>query len=301
MNEHFQRTLSAWAEGDLPSALAHVRQAAEQEPQHLVYTEALIYLNRVSTQGRQNVYVSPQGFSAFIRGGGNVGLYRETSAALKQVYAMFGPLTLLDIGVGDGLALLPALTENVRQLDLLEPSAALLAQTQTTLMGWDVVTRAHNATLQAFVAAPDQQNRHWDLAQATFSLQSLPPQDRPTLLRWLCQHVDRMLMVEFDAPTYAGSADPADFLSPRRIDYVVARYLRGLAEYANDNTEDESVRQGFLMPVFFGYFDRSAHRTNWEVPAQDWGRLLREAGFGRVDIRPVFDYWWAPACLIDAL
>ncbi len=297
MNDHFLRALTAWAAEDVAAAATHARLASAQEPQHSVYAEALTYLNRIVAQGRQNVYVSPQGFTAFIRGGGNIGLYRATSAALKSIYEGLGAIALLDIGVGDGLALLPALTDNVRQVDLLEPSAALLSHTSAMLAQRGVPAQAHNTPVQQFIAQPEQQARHWDLAQATFSLQSVPPSERVALLCWLRQHVGRLLMVEFDVPVFMGSADPADFLSPQRIDYVVAHYLRGLAEYQ----PSEDVAQGFLMPVFFGYFDRTASRTNWEVPTQAWAALLREAGFGRVGVRPIFDYWWAPAQLIDAL
>lgn len=301
MNEHFLYALHAWAAGDIALAAQHTHQAAEQEPQHLVYAEAQLYLARVLAQGRQSVYVSPEGFSAFIRAGGNVGLYRETSAALRQMYTELGPaVALLDIGVGDGLALLPALTDNIRHIDLLEPSATLLAQTAAAVSQRGAIAQTHNITLETFVGQPDQQARHWDLAQATFSLQSTPPNERPALLRWLHQHVDRLLMVEFDVPNYVGGADPDDFLARRRVEYVVEHYLRGLAEYNHGTEEDRVVAQGFLMPVLFGYFDRSANRTNWEHPIQEWASLLQRAGFTAVAIRPVFDYWWAPARLLDA-
>ena len=296
-NPHFIQAVQAWADGDVEQAARETSRAFEQEPDHLVYAEAAAYLGRVRHAGRQNVYVSPRGFRAFIRGGGNIHLYQETSAALMRIYAAQGPIALLDIGVGDGLALLPALTENIRQLDLIEPSAELLAQTSEALTRRGLPQRAYNSTLQQFVAG---QAGQWMIAQATYSFQSIPPADRPAMLRWLRAHVQRLLIVEFDVPAYASGADPQDFLSSQRIDYVVSRYRRGLAEYANRADEDSHVAQGFLLPVFFGYFDRSANRTNWEQPVQDWVALLRDAGFSRVEHRPVFDYWWAEANLIDA-
>lgn len=298
-NPRFVQALQAWANEDVGLAAHEANRAFAQEPNHLVYGEAAAYLDRVLQQGKANVYVSPRGFRAFIRGGGNIHLYEQTSAALKQVYEPAGPLALLDIGVGDGLALLPALTENIRQIDLVEPSAELLAQTEAALQQRGVPHRAFNLTLQQFAAQPNTQ-RAWDIAQATFSFQSVPPAERPAALHWLRERTKRMLIVEFDAPSYVGAAQPEDFLSQQRIDYVVTHYQRGLAEYDNRADDDSSVAQGFLMPVFFGYFDRTANRTNWEIPTQGWADLLREAGFADIDIRPIFDYWWAPARLIDA-
>jgi len=298
-NPRFVQALEAWANEDFELAAREANRAFEQEPDHLVYGEAAAYLDRVLLKGRANVYVSPRGFRAFIRGGGNIHLYEETSAALKGIYESMGPLALLDIGVGDGLALLPALTENIRQIDLVEPSAELLAQTEAALQRRGAPHRTFNLTLQQF------EGQHaglgpWDIAQATFSFQSVPPTERLAALGWLRERTTRMLIVEFDAPSYVGASQPEDFLSPQRIDYVVTHYQRGLAEYDNRADDDSSVAQGFLMPVFFGYFDRSANRTNWEIPAQGWADLLREAGFAQIDIRPIFDYWWAPARLIDA-
>lgn len=302
-NARFVQAVEAWANEDFERAAREANHAFEQEPDHLVYGEAAAYLDRVLQKGRENVYVSPRGFRAFIRGGGNIHLYEATSAALKQVYESAGPLALLDIGVGDGLALLPALSENIRQIDLVEPSAELLAQTEAALEKRGVPHRAFNLTLQQFEAQPAGQSQgqgQWDIAQATFSFQSVPPAERLAALRWLRERTKRMLIVEFDAPSYVGAAQPEDFLSPQRIDYVVTHYQRGLAEYDNRADDDSSVAQGFLMPVFFGYFDRSANRTNWEIPTQGWADLLREAGFAQLDIRPIFDYWWAPARLIGA-
>ncbi len=297
-NQHFLQAIRAWANDDIPTAARLASRAFEREPEHLVYAEAALYLDRVLQEGRQNVYVSPKGFRAFIRSGGNVSIYRETSAALKQVYEQHGPISLLDIGVGDGLALLPALTDNIRQIDLIEPSTALLDQTSAALAKRGVPHRGHNGTLQQFVA--QHGDAYWDLAEATFSLQSIPPDERSVLLHWLRTHVDRLIMVEFDVPTFASGADPTDFLSLQRIDYVTTRYLRGLTEYHNQTKDDSVVAQGFLMPVFFGYFDRSANRTNWEIPIPDWVKLLHAAGFTQIEARPIFDYWWAPACMIDA-
>jgi hypothetical protein len=84
---------------------------------------------------------------------------------------------------------------------------------------------------------------------------------------------------------------------PARVAFMVDRYERGLAEYLDDGG---LVAQGFLMPVFFGAFDRSAARTNYEQPIAAWEADLRAAGFSQVARRPLYDYWWATAYLVDA-
>jgi hypothetical protein len=85
--------------------------------------------------------------------------------------------------------------------------------------------------------------------------------------------------------------------APERAEYVVAHYEQGLAEYAGDGG---LVAQSFLMPVLFGYFDQTAARTNYEQPIAEWVSQLRTAGFANTTTEPIYDYWWAPAYLIDA-
>jgi hypothetical protein len=279
--------IHAFHASDYAAAATYASRAAAAAPTSLTAAAAAAYLARVAAGGPASVYVTGEAFSAFIRGGGNVPLYEHTSAALRAVYAEYDQLSLLDIGVGDGLALLPALTPAVGTLDLVEPSAALLAHTCAALDARGVAYAAHNTTIQAFAA---QSTERWDLAQATFSLQSLPPDERAATLRWLCDHTDRLLLVEFDVPPIAAPLDPA------WIAYVVERYELGLAEYA---AAGDLVAQGFLMPVMFGYFDRGAARTNYEQPIAAWLDDLRAAGFRTVVQRPVYAYWWASAVLVD--
>ncbi len=201
------------------------------------------------------MYVDGKAFAAFIRGGGNVGLYAAASNALRAVYGSYPALRLLDIGVGDGLALLPALADNLAHLDLIEPSAAMLERTTSALDARGIPYHAANTTLQDFMQTPTDQQ--WDIIQATWSLQSIPPAERPAALGWMAAHADRVLIAEFDVPNFP------EMFAPERVHYVLGRYERGLAEYDGDGGQ---VAQGFLMPVMFGYFDRGAARTNWEGP-----------------------------------
>ena len=288
---HFYLALLAFGADDFPQATRRAQTAAALQPSSRVFAQAAHYLRRVQKQGKANVYVDVDAFAAFIRGGGNVALYAAASAALRERYTGYKALRLLDIGVGDGLALLPALLDNVAQLTLVEPSEQMLRRTTLALAERGMVAEAHNTTIQAFIAGAVGQKRHWDIIQATWSLQSIPPEDRPSVLGWMRNHGQRALIVEFDVPTFSA------MFAPARVRYTVERYERGLAEYEHDA---DLVAQGFLMPVMFGYFDRSAARTNWEEPIRDWVNALREAGFSRVSAHKLYAYFWADAYLLDA-
>lgn len=287
----FYLALIAFAEGEPGRAARWATAAAERQPESRVYTQAAAYLARVVGAGTARVYDDGTAFAAFIRGGGNVGLYAAVSAALRAVYSEYAALRLLDIGVGDGLALLPALTPAVTGLDLVEPSAAMLAATRAALQARGIAHQAHPQTLDEFMASADSQRGQWDVIQATWSLQSIPPDERPAIFRWLRAHGARVLIAEFDVPAFAA------LLSPERVRYFAARYERGLAEYDGDGG---LVAQGFLLPVFFGAFDRTAARTNWEGPIQGWSDDLRAAGFAQVNARTLYPYFWADAVLLDA-
>ena len=288
--EHFYAALLAYAARDAAAATRHARAAAQATPESLVYRHAAAYLERTGGAAA-SVYDSAAAFRAFIRDGGNIPLYVATSQALREIYADYSALRLLDVGVGDGMALLPALGPNVAALDLVEPSVALLEQTVAALEGRQPPARAFRGTLQEFARVIRPRER-WDIAQATFSIQSIPPHERAVGLRWLRGAAERLLVVEFDAP-----AACADALAPACVADVAARYERGLAEYER---QGDLVAQGFLMPVLLGYFDPTAARTNYEQPIGAWEADLREAGFTSVRATPLYDYWWATAYLIDA-
>ncbi|GAB4208608.1 MAG: class I SAM-dependent methyltransferase [Roseiflexaceae bacterium] len=286
----FYAALLAYAAQDRAGALRAAREAARRDPSSLVFRYAAAYLERAGGQTTA-VYDSAAAFGAFIRGGGNVPLYAALSDTLRAIYRDYEQLRLLDIGVGDGLALLPALPAAPTTLDLVEPSAALLEHTVAALAARGVEPRVFAGTLQAFarVVRPRQP---WHIAQATFSLQSIIPTERPALLRWLRARTERLLLAEFDPP--AACADPLD---PVCAAHVIARYEQGLAEYEQGG---DLVAQGFLMPVMLGYVDPTAARTNYEQPIAGWQSDLLAAGFSQVRAIPLHDYWWASAYLLDA-
>lgn len=290
--DDFRRALIAYGERDFDRARLLAHQAAQSDPANVVYSAAVDYLSHLMRAGQSHVYVAPEAFGAFIRGGGNVPLYTRTSAALRRVYETYASLALLDIGVGDGLALLPALTPNISRLDVLDPSRAMLDRTSAALSERGVAYRAIHMTVQQFLHAGAGR---YDIAQATFAMQALPPGERSAVLAGLRALIERLLIVEFDVPDFAAAHE--ELAAPARVRYFVARYRRGLAEYAGDGG---LVAQGFLMPVFFGAFDPGEARLNWEMPVAGWVRAVREAGFTDVRIEPIYDYWWGTAYLINA-
>ncbi len=289
----FYRAILAFSENDFTKAAAAANFAADHDPENPVYVQSAEYLRRVVEGGKSGVYVEGEAFAAFVRGGGNVNLYEAASNALRLAYGNYEMLSLLDVGVGDGMALLPALTKNIVQLDLIEPSEAMLAQTTNQLDAWKVPYRAHHGTIQEFMEIGKETgySTAWDVIQATWSLQSLPPETRQSVLEWMRRHGKRLLVAEFDVPHFPNQ------YGPERVRHILDRYQRGLAEYVDDGGY---VAQGFLIPVMFGYFDRTGDRTNHEGPIQEWIDGLHAAGFKRVEKRLLYEYWWADSYLLDA-
>jgi hypothetical protein len=167
----------------------------------------------------------------------------------------------------------------------------MLARTTVALDQRGISYHAANTTIQAFMDSETGQDGSWDIIQATWSLQSVPPEERGPIFAWCRAHGERLMIAEFDVPDFSATFDP------ERVRYIVMRYERGLLEYLDD---EGLVAQGFLMPVMFGYFDRGAARTNWEGPIQGWVDDLRAAGFEDVRTRKLLDYFWADAYLIGA-
>lgn len=233
--------------------------------------------------GDGHVYDQPAAFTAFIRGGGNVGLYEAVSGALASLYARHEIASLLDIGCGDGKAVVPAVAGRDVAVTLVEPSRALLDAAAARLPG----AAAHHTDAASFVSTL---TGRFDLAESTFALHALPHEERSAVLTRLCGHVSRLAIAEFDVPDHpVGSADHLRFLADT--------YEQGLAEYGTDR---DLVAQGFLMPVLTGQLAPGAHRSTWEQPATAWAAQLAECGYTEVRIEPLYDYWSAPAFLLTA-
>ncbi|GLY15398.1 hypothetical protein Kisp01_24130 [Kineosporia sp. NBRC 101677] len=253
-------------------------------------------LTRYLESGAQGgVYATPAGFEAFISGGGNLPLYEKTSAALAGLYEQHRPDSLVDIGCGNGRALLPALQQSSHRparLDLVEPSAALLEQVLPQVPA-AVEVHTHPSSLQAALADLPQGVR-WSLAESTFALHTLPPDERSEALARLRTRVGRLAIVEFDVPDEVPGG-------PEQLARLARTYEQGLAEYAHDAEQFDLVAQGFLMPVLVGQLSPGAPRVTWEQSSGRWQEQVSAAGFRDVQVRALYDYWSAPAFLLTGV
>lgn len=271
--------LAAGREGDAIAALKGAREGSFM---------ARALLRSLTEKQEANAYDAPLAFEAFIRGGGNVALYGAVSGALSRAYDLYRPERLIDIGAGDGMALLPALAATAhppRQVDVVEPNVAMF----TKLAAGFSLHAGYNQGLESFVAGLGADD-HWELAQATFALQSIPPDARKPALRTLTSHVDRLVIVEFDVPAFPDKSVALYESLARR--YELAAHEQG--EHA------ELVASGFLAPMLLGQL-RAQSPSNWEQPAIAWVNELLASGFRTVDVEHVHDYSWAPAVLITAV
>ncbi len=282
--------LMAIGRSDRATAVSLVDQASAAYPDALLPGELGRYL-RSAASGE--VYVDPLGFEQFIGGGNNPELYRLTIAILADRHAVNRPASAVDLGCGDGRVTASVFADGIHQVDLVEPSDALLSSAVTAVRSalgssGQAEVQGHNTTATSFFAGLDARRR-WDSVQSTFAMHTLLPVDRASVLRSIASHADRFLMVDFDVPDFADrSVDHAR--------YAAERYEVGLHEYPGNDV----VSQCFLMPVLVGQFDPTQTRHTFEQPADEWTRLASEAGFTDVRITPVFDYWWAPAFLLEA-
>ncbi len=242
-------------------------------------------------QGSADVYASPEGFAAFIAAGSNLPLYQQTSADLAEALRRHRALPVLDLGTGDGRALLPALREVSARVLAVEPSAALANDLRTAVAKAGLAVEVVEATAQSLIGHTNWRSARFGLCVATFALQSLPRPDRAQVLGWLRDHCRSVALAEFNAPDL--TAPISDGIARD----IIARYRQGVAEYAAD---PEPTVSGFLMPVLFGYFAAGRERTNWEQPLAGWTADLRAAGFRRVRTRSLYPYWWAEAFWIEA-
>lgn len=236
--------------------------------------------------GSRNAYDAPHAFQVFIRGGGNPALYSATSSALASLYEQQAVKSLLDIGTGDGMALLPALARASvapARVDVVEPAAGLLETLKPKLPPG----KAWPLTLQAFLSkiAPGD---FWDLAQSSFALQSIPPMERLDSLRQLRGHVARIAIVEFDVPLHNNETE--------QVASMAQRYERAAQEYGE---EAPLVAGGFLAPMLLGQL-RATAPSNFEKPVSAWCEELESAGFRVRSSVHLFDYSWAPAWLMIA-
>ena len=275
--------------GDALAALAagkddEARRALSRTVDDSIMGQALSLA--LGNRSQANAYDAPSAFEAFIRSGGNIALYRAVSSTLARLYDHHRPHRILDIGTGDGMALVPAVAEAThapREIDIVEPSEQMFAKVAGSLP----IHAGYNQRFEVF-AEGIAQEAHWDMAQSSFALQSIPPVARIDALRKLARHVDRLIVIEFDVPDLSpGSRDLHESLA--------ARYERTAME---QEEHVDLVVSGFLVPMLLGQL-RATTPSNWEQPASAWLDELTLAGFRTVKVEHVHEYSWAPAvCLV---
>lgn len=247
---------------------------------------AAAILDNLAEQGERNAYDAPLAFEIFIRAGGNPSLYASVCTALARLYEQFSTRRLLDIGAGDGMALLPALNATSHRpyaVEVVEPSGELLARLRPYL----AADASHQQTLQAFVDSLAA-GQHWDVAQATFSLQSIPSVERLDALQRLRSHVTRLVVVEFDVPVFDDARD--------RHASLARRYEQAAREYGE---QAPLVAGGFLAPMLLGQLQATTP-SNFEQPIAAWRDEITRAGYRIASATHLHDYSWAPAWIIVA-
>lgn len=275
------------------------------DPLRHLFSRMVVFAEERAVHGdHAGVYeVGVDAFELFIRTGGNVGLYKSIGAALAGNWADFRNWSILDIGTGTGLGLLPAIEQTPAfrrpvSLDLLEPSESMLQLTLAALQaryGSAAVCRPHITTLQQFIQSIGQPPEVWTVCQSTFALHNLPRPKRREAFQWLASRCKRMMLVEFDVPLAMSRESGADLLAPSRVALALQRFSKGVAEYMGE--DDTRVIDGFLIPILLGYFSSSRSST-FEQPIDLWVSDLEEAGFTSVRKVMLFPYWSADAYLV---
>ena len=276
--------LDQLANGQWQAATTAACLAATEQPDSRLADALQRFLAEMAAPG---VYDEPRAFEAFISHGGNVALYERTIEALLAVHEEAQPRTVLDIGCGDGRVTAGVLRATTTRVDLVEPSAPLLARAVATIDRPGVEVAPHQRDATSFFADMDEATS-WDLVQSTFALHATNPAERPGLLRALAPRTPLLVIVEFDIPAFADR-------SPAHLAYLADRYERGVREY-RDHPE---VISGFLMPVLVGQLDPTAPRYTYEQPADAWARLAEGAGFS-TETQRIAEYWWGDAVMITA-
>src|SRR5262249_15586262 len=147
-DEAVVRALRLLASGEPGQALRALKAPGRAEGEGRLRAALREYL-QAAGDGRG--YEDPAAFQAFISGGGNVALYRATSTTLAAEYAAGSIATVLDVGCGDGRAVVPAAASRgpgAPELDLVEPSAALLGAAEEHARAAGLRFTSHHSTLQ---------------------------------------------------------------------------------------------------------------------------------------------------------
>jgi hypothetical protein len=298
-DQAFYQTICHYAQGDLDAAVATACSIADRGE---LYAQAAHWLGKVAQGDPSRAYLDADAFAAFIRGGGNLAMYRALDRMVAAAWDEHRPATILDIGTGDGRVIAGALDcthlQPLPAFELVEPARNLLPKALERLCQRTPAprVRSFNSSIQAYMdQAPP--TAAWDVCQATWSLQNLSATERGPLFRWLSQRCKIVLLAEFDVQT-----ESLPLLSPERVRLIHDKYVAGLAEYTGHTQPalEEQVKQGFLMPIMFGYFRSGAGRSTCEQAIAEWSAEFEAAGFRNVQRQLIYNYWWADAYLLTA-
>ena len=303
-NDTFYELIRQYAAGDLDSAAASAASIAGQGE---LYAQAARWLARTAQDGPIGAYLDAKAFQAFVDSDSNRAMYARLESMVAAAWDERRPARILDIGPGDGRVILGALRragQSGRRLrpapafDLVEPAANLLSKALEGLgrHAPGVRVQGFNDAVQKFVERAPA-NAAWDVCQATWSLQNLAPGERAPLFRWLRGRCRCLLVAEFDVHSEA-----YPLLSSERVRLIHDRYVAGLTEVTGrmDRGLEERIKQGFLMPILFGYFRTDARRSTYEQTIQDWMAEIEAAGFAGARRELIYPYWWADAYLVTA-
>ncbi|WP_244667735.1 hypothetical protein [Xanthomonas sp. D-99] len=157
-NTHLANALAALGARDDAGSSRYLERAVQQGS---IMGRAII--EALEHGSSRNAYDEPRAFEVFIRGGGNLALYDAVSAELANLYDALRPSTLLDIGAGDGMALVPAIEASGHvpdQMDVVEPNEMLLGKLIASLP----LVQGYRMTMQNFLEGVDAED-HWDLGK----------------------------------------------------------------------------------------------------------------------------------------
>lgn len=276
----------AATKGDFLGAILLMERACRSRPSDRFVRGCLDYLRRVLAEGQDlfrgkldddlredDLLVEP--------------LLRVIPRVLRDIYKDYRGLSLLDIGSEWGTFLVPAMTSSVEEVTLVDPSEISLDRAMAKLAESGILGHPY---AEAFQDAITCLRGPWLVAQAIFSLQMIPSDDRPKVLRWLARHADRFLVIEYDVPL------AKDLIPAARIAWVLTRYCDAVDGWVSQGFEVQIDR---MVSNFFRRF-LSGGEVDYEQPLASWEIELASGGFKSIRRHHLVDTWWASAWLLDA-
>jgi ubiquinone/menaquinone biosynthesis C-methylase UbiE len=314
LKESFRSAVVRYSEGDMEGALKALEGTQTNEPREVFFLQQV---KRFLSQRKDSteLYVDPSGFEAFTRGGSNVALYEAVHEALGKLYASRGSdLSLLDVGCGEGAALVPALKRAqeaaraegreefpLKKIALLEPSSMLAAcerklREAAEALGISVEVESISSNIEQVCSSLE----HFSFVESSFALQNVNKHDRARVLSELAKKCDVFVLIEFDCS--AIDLSEAARFEDRTIDGFLEKYIGGVNEfnaqlsesYGLSENQMSAAIEGFLVPILFHNF--TGHSKLNEQSAAQWLDELRTT-FSDVRVQTINEYWWAPCVM----